>query len=110
MSESKYKIEAVKATPYMSIVEGRRPRQKVHTQLSHAKNAFDSPRLNPLAGFAYTIGGRPGGARHTHGWGAIFEFVDGDWKLLFEVPQPTEADGHEGKWRTEYETRPWRKS
>lgn len=98
-------LEPVKVSPYLTIVEGRKPRQKVHTHLSHAKNAFDTPKMNHLVpGYSGSMGA------HTHGWGAIYEYSGTEWKLLYEIPQPTEADGFEGKWRTEYETRPWRKN
>jgi len=99
-----YELSPIKVTPFMSIVEGRKPKQKVHTHLSHAKNAFDTPKPNPLVPNPYKSYSVP----FTHGWGAIFKYSGTEWKLLFEIPQPTEADGRKGKWRTEYETRPWR--
>lgn len=96
-------LDPVKATPYMSVVEGRRPRQKVHTSLAHAKNAFDTPKPNPL------VGGRR--VQHTHGWGAIFEHINGDWVQIFEIDQPTEQDLLPNtRYGNEYETRPWRRN
>jgi hypothetical protein len=101
-----YELSPIKVTPFMSIVEGRTPRQKVHTHLAHAKNAFDPLKINKKIVEISPNGMR--WVRHTHGWGAIFEHKDGEWKLLFEIPQPTEADGTQGKWNMEYETRPWK--
>lgn len=97
------KIEPIKVTPYLSVVEGRRPRQKTHTSLAHAKNAFDTPRFNPLV---EGYNGRQGA--WTHGWGTLYEFKDGDWVVLYDVRQPEQSDGVQGKWKVEYETRPWR--
>lgn len=95
------KLSPIKATPYMSVVEGRRPRQKVHTHLSHAKNAFDTPKANKL------VAGK--GGQYTHGWGAIFEHIDGDWVQIFEIPQPEEKDRTSNpRYAERYETRPWR--
>lgn len=100
-----YEIEAVKATPYMSIVEGRKPRQKVHTSIGHAKNAFDTPKVNKNIGTGYKYNPYV----HTHGWGAIFEHKGGDWVLIYEIPQPKSEDYQEGKsYHETYETRPWK--
>lgn len=94
------KLSPVKATPYMSVVEGRSPRQKVHTHLSHAKNAFDTPKHNNLV---------PGRGQYTHGWGSIYEYVNGDWVEIYVVSQPTEKDFvPNSRYADKYETRPWR--
>lgn len=99
------KLDPVKSTPYMSVVEGRRPRQKVHTSLSHAKNAFDTPKANPL------VKDKRGYYQHTHGWGAIFEHIHGDWVMIYEITQPTEQDlMPNSRYGNEYETRPWRRN
>ena len=85
--------------PFMTVIPGRRPEQKVHKRLSDAKNAFATPKPNKFfrkGKFAYGT---------THGWGQLYEFKDGDWQLLYEVPQPT--DEHEIGEYPYRESRPW---
>lgn len=96
-------LMSIPATPYLSVVIGRKPEQKLHKRLSDAKNAFDTPKPNLDVPYPYRFG-----HSFTHGWGALYEQKDGKWELLYEIPKPTEADGYEGKHRTEYETRPWK--
>lgn len=99
-------LQPIKVTPYISIVEGRRPRQKAHTHLAHAKAAFDTPKRNMKI-----LGYRDEPGRYTHGWGAIYEYSGTEWKLLFEIPQPTPDDFIEDRLYGEsFETRPWRLS
>lgn len=90
------------ATPYLTVIPGRRPEQKVHKRLSDAKNAFDTPRANdkikvPYGALYYN--------QHTHGWGQLYEWVDGEWSLLLEVPQPSVITD---KYPYHEDTRPWR--
>lgn len=102
---SELEFSPIKITPYLTIVEGRKPKQKTHTTLGNAKNAFDTPRFNPLV---EGYNGRKGA--HTHGWGGLYQYTGTEWKLIYEVPQPTESDKLEGKrnFSDRYETRPWR--
>ena len=93
----------------MTIVEGRRPRQKLHKTLAHAKNAFDTPKFNGEVPYPYKYG-----KATTHGWGALYEFsvAEGAWVLLYEIRQPTQDDvliiEHKSWTEHRYETRPWR--
>lgn len=76
-----------KIRPYLTIVAGRAPREKLHTSLGHAKNAM-----------TYTPG------RSGTVWGLD---EHGEWQLLFEVTaeyiEPT--DGRYGRWIQHI---PWR--
>lgn len=92
--------------PYLSVVIGRTPKQKLHKRISDAKNAFSTSRYNPdTQNHSWRRG-------TTHAWGQIYEWVDGQWVLLYDVPQPTEDHGYdvERTWGTyrEYESRPWK--
>lgn len=51
-------------TPYLTIIPNRRPVQKLHVGLGHAKNAltYDSSK-----------------------YGTLWEMIDGEWKLLYTV-------------------------
>lgn len=92
----------------MSVVEGRRPKQKVHKTLAHAKAAFDTPKVNHDVkrpeGYQWT--------QHTHGWGTLYEFKDGQWVVLYEVPKPTQDDlvttKRGGYTEYHWESRPWK--
>lgn len=90
--------------PYLTVVVGRKPEQKLHKRIADAKNAFDTPKRNP------EVPKRTGSASgYTHGWGQIYGWNGHGWQLLIEVKQPTEADHRETKHKYgEYETRPWR--
>lgn len=90
--------------PFMTVIPGRRPEQKVHKRLSDAKNAFDTPKSNP---FTLIDGsGNRLGYWGTHGWGQLYEFKDGEWHLLYEVPKPT--DEHAIANYPYRESRPWK--
>lgn len=89
--------------PYMTVIPGRTPQQKVHKRLSDAKNAFDTPKHNPLK---RKLVEQQYGYSTTHGWGHLYEFENGEWKLLFEVPQPTQE--HEIEKYPYWESRPWK--
>lgn len=87
--------------PFMTVIPGRTPKQKVHKRLSDAKNAFGTPKHNP-----FTPAGGPYGYTHTHGWGQLYEFKDGEWQLHTEVPKPT--DEHAIEKYPYRESRPWK--
>lgn len=50
--------------PYLTIIESRRPIQKMHTNIGHAKNAF---------------------LYDEHRGGTMWEWKDGEWVLLYTV-------------------------
>lgn len=91
--------------PYLTVIEGRKPKQKLHKRISDAKNAFDTPKPNPVL-----YGGNKHQRNYTHGWGQLYEWVDGEWKLLYDVRQPTAEDYRDpaGYGYGEFETRPWK--
>ncbi len=101
-------LSPIIAVPYMSVVEGRHPKQKVHKTLAHAKAAFDTPKLNPDV----TSPEHPRWTQRTHGWGTLYEFKDGQWVVLYEVPKPTQDDlivtEHSSWTKYDWETRPWK--
>lgn len=73
--------------PFLTVIPRRYPEQKMHTSLGAAKNAFFEGR-----------------------YGDLYEWKDGGWVLLYEVPQPeTEraGNGYYG-YRRYIETRPWK--
>lgn len=89
-------------TPYLTVIPGRRPEQKVHTSINAAKNAFGPGRRNdnlrsPHGGRYYSL--------NTHGWGQLYQMVDGEWELLYDVPQP---DVPTDSYPYYEDTRPWR--
>lgn len=61
------------STPYLTVILDRRPVQKVHTKLAHAKLAFDQFE---------------GGGLYPGRWGKIYEQKDGEWVLLYDIPEP----------------------
>lgn len=91
------------ATPYLTVIPGRIPEQKVHKRLGDAKNAFDTPRQNMKIRSEFA----PGKffSRYSHGWGQLYEMIDGHWELLYDVEQPSER--HE-KYPYYVDTRPWK--
>lgn len=95
----------VKPTPFMSVVEGRTPRQKTHVDLNHAKSAFATSRFNELlAGTSFG---------YTHSWGSIYELVGGEWELRMDIPKPEPKDYFTkveyGYTVRGFETRPWKR-
>lgn len=98
--------------PYMTVIPGRTPKQKVHKRLSDAKNAFTRRKSNR---FEYV---RPcdnvrNWLTYSHGWGQLYEFKDGEWQLLYEVPKPTADDivlmrAYTGGNSYYAESRPWK--
>lgn len=98
--------------PYMTVIPGRTPKQKVHKRISDAKNAFDTTKYNRIS-YNRPDNGITEHQEQTHGWGQLYEFKDGEWVLLYEVPQPT-ADNitlsRVYPWGNTYcaETRPWK--
>lgn len=91
--------------PFMTVIPGRKPEQKVHKRLTDAKSAFGTPKYNP---FFRVVGGKKYGYGTTHGWGQLYEFKDGEWHLHTEVPKP--SDEHAIEKYPYRETRPWRLS
>lgn len=84
-----------KIDPYLTIIPGRTPEQKLHSKIGHAKNAFSQ---------ASYYKGR---------WGQLFEWKDGEWSLLFDIPEPqviSQREGYNGShlYSVYGETRPWR--
>lgn len=80
--------------PYLTIIPGRQPNQKLHKAIGHAKNAFSQ---------ASYYKGR---------WGELYEWKDGEWVLLYTIPEPqvvhTEVT-ERGYTRVRFgETRPWK--
>lgn len=67
-------LPAIKVYPYLTICPDRRPKQKVHTSLGHAKNAI-------IARDNWGVGLREDCA--------IYEWQDNQWHLLFEIPKGT---------------------
>lgn len=96
------KVLPVINVPYMTVIPGRTPETKVHKRISDAKNAFDTPKHNPFF--------RPPEDKYsyprTHGWGQLYEFKEGEWHLLYDVPKPTEEHAID---KYPYrESRPWK--
>lgn len=81
-----------KMLPYLSVVPGRRPENKMHTSLGHAKNAVQNYPKN-------------GGWRHdrekggTVCGGQIYQWCSecNEWELLYDVAP--------GSWQADL---PWR--
>jgi hypothetical protein len=65
------------STPYLSVCPDRSPRQKVHTNLGHAKNAV-----------AY----RDQWGHGLHAACQIYEWKDNEWSLLYDVPAGTRSN------------------
>lgn len=59
---------------YLTVIPRRTPKQKAHYDLGHAKNA---------------IRARCNWGRGTDCDTQVFELVDGDWKLLWNIPRGT---------------------
>lgn len=82
-----------KVFPFLTVIPGRRPQQKMHTSVGHAKNAFQDT----------------GYGRHRTG--QLYKWSGEGWELLYDVPEQTETvkvQGYSG-WRNQYkDTRPWR--
>jgi hypothetical protein len=102
--------EIPKARPFLTIVPGRTPKSKVHTSLGIAKTALvQAPKV--LTGYDRgkylheSIDGILTGRRKyvtTVCGGEIWELVDGEWQMLFDVPSDTFT--HDVPWRrAEYE-------
>jgi hypothetical protein len=71
----------VKSRPYLTIIPNRIPQQKTHTSLGNAKNAI-----------SYKV------ERNGTQWDmAVYEWVDGEWSLLWDIPEGTKE--HELPWR-----------
>jgi hypothetical protein len=62
--------------PYLTIIPIRTPREKTHTTLAHAKNAV-SAKVHWSYGLSCDI--------------AVYEWRDGDWSLLWDLPRGTLA-------------------
>lgn len=74
-----------KVKPYLTIIEDRRPVQKMHSSLGHAKNAFTFDRSRA---------------------GTLWEWKDGDWSLLHTITRKrTNTDYYSG-WK---QSIPWHK-
>lgn len=72
----------VRPTPYMSVVPERRPEQKAHMSIGHAKSAVGAKLNNYGHGSSYDM--------------AIYEWKDNGWELLYDVPKGTSvAPWHE---------------
>lgn len=72
------KLTPIQSTPYLTIIPGRyRARQKTHRTLGHAKNAV-------LARYSWG----PGLPEDV----AIYEWRDGEWGLLWEIPKGTKEN------------------
>lgn len=68
-------LQPAQATPYLTVIPDRLPKQKVHTNLGHAKNAINY---------------------RTDAWGQgtpseclLYEWKDDEWQLLYRVPAGT---------------------
>ena len=98
-----------KAQPFISVIRGRRPETKAHTNIGHAKNAVGSSGyvgngiwLHELIGDTFT-----GRRRYVTGvrGGTVWEQdseSEGGWKLLYDIAPGTYA--HLVPWRAqEYE-------
>ena len=59
-----------KLTPYLTIIPDRRPVQKTHSNIGHAKNALNG-RIGYYSGSPCDM--------------ELYEHVDGDWKLLYRI-------------------------
>lgn len=86
-----------KVFPFLTIVNERTPKQKMHTALGHAKSAF----------WDFSNG--------QHRTGQLYKWSGGGWELLYEIPKQTETYQEEVTYgnhtykRTRYkDTRPWK--
>ena len=100
------------STPYLTVIEGRTPKQKIHTSLGAAKNAFSTPRKNShQLERPNMYGDRNIVETYSHGWGQLYKHDGSDWVLIETVPEPTQADmitEKRGTWTAHsFETRPW---
>lgn len=73
--------------PYLTIIEARTPKQKMHTSLGHAKNAltYDKSRS-----------------------GTLWEWVDGEWVLLYTVTSYVVPASSNDYWKRYKQDVPWR--
>lgn len=62
-----------KVFPYLTIIPGRRPEQKMHEKIGHAKNAFEQ---HPGSGYRCR-------------YGKLYQYIDGEWVLLYDIPEQT---------------------
>jgi len=77
MTEPDPRLSPIKATPYLSVIPDRHPRQKVHANLGHAKNAV-----------IYRDQWRRGIPEDC----VIFEWKNDQWQVLYEIPKGTRGD------------------
>jgi hypothetical protein len=72
-----------KFTPYLSIIPHRKPQQKTHSNIGHAKNAVNG-KWNTWRGAECDM--------------QIFEFSDDGWQLLYDIKRgDTEPPWREGE-------------
>lgn len=78
MSATDLKPKTPAAPPFLTIIPSREPREKVHLNIGHAKNAV-SQKVH------YTRGA----------WTdmAIFRQNDGEWQLLYAIDEGTQYEG-----------------
>lgn len=83
----------VKATPYLTVIPDRFPRQKVHAKRGHAHAALSqrvsSFRMDDGNGYTYRL----------HASAALYEFRDGDWRLLWEGKRGDVIDRGAPPWK-----------
>jgi hypothetical protein len=68
------RLSPARATPYLTVIPDRLPKQKVHASLGHAKNAIN-----------YRDQWRTGIPSDC----VIFEWKDDAWQVLYEIPKGT---------------------
>lgn len=60
-------VPHIKTVPYMTLIEGRRPHQKAHTSIGHAKSAVQGDY----------------GRAHAR----VYVWDNDDWKLMWDFPE-----------------------
>lgn len=84
MTEKPQPLRPPRPTPYMSRIPTRRPNDKAHLTLGHAKLAVGG-KIDRYVGSYVNM--------------AIFEWKDGEWELLYDIPKGTKV----APWKEESE-------
>ncbi|AYN59113.1 hypothetical protein HOU52_gp27 [Arthrobacter phage Yang] len=83
----------IKATPFLTVIADRHPRQKAHTTRGHAHAAL-SQRAS-----AFRMDDGKGYARRLYTDVALYEWRDEDWRLLWEGKRGDVIDRAAPPWK-----------
>jgi hypothetical protein len=69
------------ARPYLTIIPNRSPREKTHVNIGHAKNAVQA-KMSYRGAYGYAN-------YQTTVHIAVYEWLDNQWSLLWDIPSGT---------------------